>query len=133
MKTPKLLQVIAEGYSCVTRSGHVNAKADRACEEFKRGYYETAERKLKAFATYEAARARAEQITSRLTHGDADPLGLDATQNATDLRAAAGVPLDVVASSCALTRSPPFGSRGVLLHSDADGPRLQGCPPAARC
>lgn len=102
MKLPNFPQVVAKGNARVTIYRHTNSKAGQDYEEFKLGFYVAGKRRFKTYASYEAARAAAEQVTGSVNNGDVDTLVLDASQKATYLRAVeavrpTGVPLDVAA------------------------------------
>lgn len=101
MKLPAFPQVVAKGNSRVTIYRQDRTKRGKG-ESFLVAYYEGAKRRLRAFASYPAARACAEQITGSVNNGDVDTLVLDAAQKAGYLRAVeavrpTGIPLDVAA------------------------------------
>lgn len=101
MKLPAFPQVIAKGNSRVTIYRQDRTKGGKG-ESFIVAYYEGAKRRLRAFASYPAARACAEQITGSVNEGDVQALVLNAAQKAEYLRAVEalrphGLALDVAA------------------------------------
>lgn len=101
MKSPAFPQVISKGNSRVTIYRQDRTKQGKG-ESFLVSFYEAGKRRLRACATYQAARACAERITGSVNAGDVQALVLNAAQKAEYLRAVealrpTGLPLDVAA------------------------------------
>ncbi|NBV24185.1 MAG: hypothetical protein EBS05_19985 [Proteobacteria bacterium] len=101
MKLPSFPQVITKGNSRVTIYRQDRTKQGKG-ESFLVAFYEADQRRLRAFASYDAARACAEQITGSVNEGDVKTLVLKADQKAAYLRAVealrpTGLALDVAA------------------------------------
>ncbi|NBR85322.1 MAG: hypothetical protein EBT61_07420, partial [Verrucomicrobia bacterium] len=102
MKLPKAFPfVVSRGNSRVTIYRQDRVQQGKG-ESFLVGFYVEGKRKLRAFASYEAARACAEEITGSVNRGDVDGLTLNARQKAEYLRAVealgpTGIRLDTAA------------------------------------
>ena len=98
---PAFLLNLAKGNSRVSIYRQHRTKR-RKGESFLVAFYEGSKRRLRAFASYPAARAAADRITGSVNEGDVQALVLKAGQKAEYLRAVdalrpAGLPLDVAA------------------------------------
>jgi integrase len=101
VKLPAFPLILAKGNSRITIYRQDSTKR-RKGESFLVAFYEGSKRRLRAFASYPAARAAADRITGSVNEGDVQALVLNAGQKAAYLRAVdalrpAGLPLDVAA------------------------------------
>ena len=101
MKSPTFPLILTKGNSRVTIYRQDRTKRGKG-ESFLVAFYEGSKRRLRAFASYPAARAAADKITCSVNEGDVRALVLNAGQKAEYLRAVealrpTGLPLDVAA------------------------------------